>query len=541
MSSIAANFSGLGRLKGDFNGFLGLFTNILTNLMVMSGIMLAIGMPFDVVFGSVIPGVAIGIAAGNFYWAYFAKRTARRTGNPNVCALPYGPSVGHMFLVVFVVMGPVLWSTRNPLLAWGTALAWCAIEGLVEIVAAFFARKARAGMPRAAMLGNSAGLAITLIAMTPFAQLWTVPYIGIVCLGIAVLGFFGKKKFPLGIPAAVWMVAIGIILGWATGLMTFEALQTQLARVSLRLPHLAISELIMGFGNVGPFLISAIPFGIGNAIGTLNCVESAAAAGDNYPEKEALISDGVLTLIDSAWGGCFPTTVYIGHPGYKEMGAKTSYTIMTGIAVLIVCWGGFVPVLSAIVPLVAILPILIYVALTIGGQAFQATPRNHHPAILVAFIPWLANWVVTIIQNTVQAMGNLIGQEAIREVLGAGPPTANAVGFISRYLLTGLENSSIFYAGLLSLSRGNVMTGATMAMMVVFIIDKKLVKAAIACGIQAALAFFGFVHAAGLGINAAQTETLSYLSLAIVILATHFYNKKFHPEGDDESIVKYAD
>ena len=39
-------------------------------------------------------------------------------------AMPYGPSVPHMFIVVFVIMLPVYLKTNNALLAWQEGLAW---------------------------------------------------------------------------------------------------------------------------------------------------------------------------------------------------------------------------------------------------------------------------------------------------------------------------------------------------------------------------------------------------------------------------------
>jgi adenine/guanine/hypoxanthine permease len=48
--------------------------------------------------------------------------------------------------------------------------------------------------------------------------------------------------------------------------------------------------------------------------------------------------------------------------------------------------------LFAVIPLVAILPILLYIGRVIGGQAFQATPARHAPAIVLALLPNIAAW-----------------------------------------------------------------------------------------------------------------------------------------------------
>ncbi|PRC60678.1 hypothetical protein C6A85_16835, partial [Mycobacterium sp. ITM-2017-0098] len=41
----------------------------------------------------------------------------------DVTALPYGPSVPHMFIVIFVVMLPVYLATDDPIQAWQAGLA----------------------------------------------------------------------------------------------------------------------------------------------------------------------------------------------------------------------------------------------------------------------------------------------------------------------------------------------------------------------------------------------------------------------------------
>ena len=57
------------------------------------------------------------------------------------------------------------------------------------------------------------------------------------------------------------------------------------------------------------------------------------------------------------------------------------------------------------IPLVAILPILLYIGLVIGAQAFQATPREHAPAVVLALIPNIAEWAQTQIDGALAAAG----------------------------------------------------------------------------------------------------------------------------------------
>jgi AGZA family xanthine/uracil permease-like MFS transporter len=95
-------------VAGDWNGFFGLFTNVVLNVIVLTGLCLSVvKLPDDIVFGRILPALGVALPLGNLFYGYLAMQLARRTGRSDVTALPYGPSVPHMFLVVFVVMLPV--------------------------------------------------------------------------------------------------------------------------------------------------------------------------------------------------------------------------------------------------------------------------------------------------------------------------------------------------------------------------------------------------------------------------------------------------
>jgi AGZA family xanthine/uracil permease-like MFS transporter len=56
----------------------------------------------------------------------------------------------------------------------------------------------------------------------------------------------------------------------------------------------------------------------------------------------------------------------------------------------------------------------------------------------------------------------------------------------------------------------------------VFIIDRRLDKAAAALFTAAALSFCGFIHAPRMALNAAPAYTLGYVEIGIICLAFHF-------------------
>ena len=48
----------------------------------------------------------------------------KKTGRNDVCALPSGISVPHMFIVTFVIMLPITLKTGDPLKGWEAGLTW---------------------------------------------------------------------------------------------------------------------------------------------------------------------------------------------------------------------------------------------------------------------------------------------------------------------------------------------------------------------------------------------------------------------------------
>src|SRR3974390_3293476 len=99
-------------VPGDWNGFFGLFTNVVLNVIVLTGLCLGVvKLPDDIVFGRILPALGIALPIGNLFYGYLAWKLAQRSGRDDVTALPYGPSVPHMFISVFVVMLPTYLKT----------------------------------------------------------------------------------------------------------------------------------------------------------------------------------------------------------------------------------------------------------------------------------------------------------------------------------------------------------------------------------------------------------------------------------------------
>ena len=227
------------------------------------------------------------------------------------------------------------------------------------------------------------------------------------------------------------------MIGWVVVAVRLERLHAARRRSAksfeqfgLHLPLFSTDVWSAGSRSVAPLLATAIPLGIYNFTEGMNNVESASAAGDNYNLRKILLADGIGAVVGSFLGSPFPPAVYIGHPGWKAVGGRIGYSLATGVVIALVCFLGLAALLLAVIPLVAILPILLYIGLVIGAQAFQVTPTNHAPAIVLALIPNIAEWAKTQIDGALAAAGTSAAQ--------LGPAKLAATGVLYK----GLDRSA---------------------------------------------------------------------------------------------------
>src|SRR4051812_28389073 len=482
-------------VRGDTNAFFGLGINVLVNVLVLSSLVLAVVhfRPSDV-FGVVLPALGVELVIGNVYYTYLARRLARRENRTDVTAMPYGPSVPHMFIVTFVIMLPIYLRTKDPRQAWAAGLAWAFIIGVIVLIGAFIGPTIRRFTPRAALLGTLAGISIAFISMRPAAQMWEAAWIALPAFAIILIGFFGNVRLPGNFPVGLAAVLLGTAIAWIGGYMSVPDVGAAARDIALSLPTQHVSLLIDGLKEVAPLLATAIPLGVYNFTEGMTNVESAAAAGDSYNLRSVLLADGAGAIVGSMLGSPFPPAVYIGHPGWKKAGGRSGYSMATGVVIALLCFLGMFGLLGAVFPIPAIVPILLYIGLLIGAQAFQFSPRAHAAAVVAALIPNIAAWASGLIDNA----------------LAAGGTSAAKVGE------TNLEAAGVVYHGLLVLGEGAILAGLVLGAIVAFIIDKRFVPAALFAVAGAVLAFVGLIHGAKVEWNANGPVALGYLFVAVV-------------------------
>lgn len=469
--------------RSDLSAFWALFTDNLTNLIVLSGICkFVFNMPTEIVFGRIVPGAAIAILAGVVVYTIMARRLAAKTGRNDVTALPYGISTPVMFVYLFGVIGPIYWATQDAELAWQVGIAAGFIGGIVAAFGAIAGPFLKRVTPRAGMLGTLCGIALVFIGSVSLASILESPVVGFASLMIIIWGLVGQFKLPFNLPAGLAALIVGTVIALVMGetSISFEG-------VAFNPPIPYFGDLIIGlqhlFNHMELFLV-LIPVQIYNFIETMNNVESAESAGDEYPVAVCQVTDGVGTMIGALFGSPFPTTVYIGHPVYKAMKARCGYVLGVGIVFFLAATFGLLAFLSNLIPLAAAAPILVFVAISLISHSATSVKKSHIIAIILAMMPHVSSFVMV-------KWGSMMN--ALRDV-GA----QNLPNLTDPAMVIAMSQQGAHLLGHQALSQGAIITGLVWGSIVANVIDAQFKHAGWFSIAAAIMASIGILHSATL-------------------------------------------
>jgi AGZA family xanthine/uracil permease-like MFS transporter len=424
----------------------------------------------------------VSILVGNVFYAVQARRLAERTGRADVCALPYGINTVSLFAHVFLVMLPAKALAANAgasdpaRVAWQAGLLATVCSGLIELAGALVAERVRKVAPRAALLSTLAGTALGFISLGFLFRTFARPVVGLTTLGIVTLTYFGRVRFKGRIPGGMAAVGLGTALSWAIGIAPVGASPSSAA---FHVPVLALGDLVaaIGGGHLVPYLSVIVAMGLFNVLGSLQNIESAEAAGDAYDTRSSLTINGLGSVAAALFGSAFPTTIYIGHPGWKALGARAGYSVLNGVFVTVICATGTLAWIAWAIPIDAGMAIVLWIGIVISAQAFQVTPREHAPAVVIGMLPAIGAW------------GALMAKNGLHAAALWGP-----AGPFSEALVGEFRKSDTWIHGAFSLEQGFLFTSMLLSAAVVGVIERKWVTAAAWCAVAALLSVAGLMH-----------------------------------------------
>jgi AGZA family xanthine/uracil permease-like MFS transporter len=264
---------------------------------------------------------------------------------------------------------------------------------------------------------------------------------------------------------------------------------------------------VLAYGE-GRYASIFVPLSLLDTIVSLQILESVKLDGDDYATTPSLLVNGLATLAGTALGSAFPTSLYIGHNAHKANGARIGYSILGGIASAALCLSGLVPAVLHVVPLEVVAFAVVWFGLAMVGQAFAEVPASHCVAVALGLVPMLAQWVTQTIDLAIRKSGG--------DLMTVAPRFG---GELAIY-------------GLIALGQGALLVSMIWAAALVWMIERRFLRAAMWMLAAAVFSFFGLIHAYRLtaqgienkfGLWAAPGFALSYLAAALFLLICHWY------------------
>jgi AGZA family xanthine/uracil permease-like MFS transporter len=509
--------------RGDIGGITYAVTNNIVNyLIVIATLSFALGWPDELVYGRVVPGMSIGLLCGGLYYAYMGYKLSKQENRPDVTALPSGVSTPAMFVILFGVITPLHYAIGDPYLEWSAAVAACFIGGGIEFLGGIIGPWMKRHIPRAALLGTVAGIGFIWMATQGVFDVYNDPLIGLPILVVALVGLFGGYLFPKKIPPLVVAIVGGIVYALLLGRTNFD-----FSGIGFYTPDpiTGIQGLLNGLAVVAPYLTIVIPIEIYNFIETMDNVEGANAAGDNYSVREAQFADGICTMISAIFGGVVPNTVWLGHAGLKKAEAGIGYSVISGAALGVAGVFGLFTFLNHLVPPAICAITFLWCAVVMVSQAFKDTNRKHYAAVGVAMIPPVADYLFTQVTGAVA----LTGEWTTTLASGITGYSDQVTGML-------IENG-VMWNGVPAVKAGAIIIGIILGTITAFIIDRRLDKAAITSLAAAVLALLGLIHYSQLGFYPTSPFFIAYVLMAALLFILHLGRKSWLESIEDYEYV----
>ncbi len=364
----------------------------------------------DIIFVKTVPGLAMTMVFGNFYYTIMGLRVGAAEGREpgTITALPYGVNTPAAFVFLFGVILPAYLGAAAPcedlpfttpeeaqvvgqcysdaaLYAWKAGVVANFMVGVISVVLGFVGPLLLKVTPISALLVSLAGIGFAFLGIQQVAYSFKDPVSGLLPLFMMFVFFFGDVSMGM-IPKSLVIVTLGTVIAWADGVQSVDALKEAAELVQVYGLSTGFSAFD-SFSSLGDSIGTVLPIAFAAASNTLMNVISAKKAGDSYGPVETMVSDGVGTIIAAFFGTPFGTSVYIGHPAYKKMGAGVAYSIVNCTVYFFFAIFGIFSVVNAVIPPLAVAPILLFVGLTITQEAFESGPVRHYPGIVFGLIP----------------------------------------------------------------------------------------------------------------------------------------------------------
>jgi adenine/guanine/hypoxanthine permease len=474
----------------DVNAFFAFLLDAVVNLFVLSALLQIFDFPVDIINQRIIPGAIVGIVVGNGLYVWLGFRNAVRSGHHQITAIPLGLDLTTTVGFTLSVLVPIFLGLRAELgdarlageITWYVGMAATMWMGVVKLICSGIARFIQRSIPVAALVGSMFGIAIVWLGANAIMGIFEMPHIGLIALVVMIYSLIGGRDLPFKLPGAVVAIILSTIayyvMGWSGALegLGYGFAMPDLSGTGLSLPVPTLAGFEEFGGRALNYLAIIVPLGVLIAASSINITAAAKLVGDDYDPGQVIRIDAAATIVSALFGGVIQTTPYFGHTTYKRMNARVGYSAAAAALLLIVGVLGVMNALIALVPAAAIKPILIVVASDIVRLCFGSIPKDHGPAVAFATMPAILNFTYVKVSALYETISGALNgtQYNLASIVPAQ--------WMAEYVLLG------------ALARGYILTGLLWASIVVFLVDRQLLKASFMLVLSSLFAFFGVIH-----------------------------------------------
>eukprot|EP00931_Biecheleriopsis_adriatica_P048535 TRINITY_DN28041_c0_g1_i1.p1 TRINITY_DN28041_c0_g1~~TRINITY_DN28041_c0_g1_i1.p1 ORF type:complete len:940 (-),score=156.95 TRINITY_DN28041_c0_g1_i1:27-2846(-) len=463
--------------RGDLDAFFAFFMNCLLQLMVIrqlcSKMLGGSDQAVQIVLQKVLPGVGATMVCGHSLFVWQGLSQAVKSGRFDWTAQPHGINSLTLFPFLQLIIYPVLLASSDPEEAWAAAvfanfmLAWFEL-----LVCAPLAYTVKAWIPQASLFAALAGTGITFLTLNFVFNIFMHPVTSLLPLAIILMSFSAEIRLPAGLPGGFVSLLLGVLLGWVA-----ERFQLQppsqpppMDTPELALPWFQHHAIVLGARHYGQVLSVVVPLSLLNLVNNLAAVESANVTQDEYSVSQSLALDAVADIVGSLLGNPFPTSIFIGQPAYKKMGARQGYLLLNAAVVFLIVGSSSVSLFLRYIPLEAVETMLVWIGVIITAQAFTSTTRIAAGAVAMGMIPGLCAWAVNFLQSVLMQTETTSIEQLIE------------------------QRPELCLPGLLAVSAGYLFVSIILASVYAHVEERRFQNAAQWAFIGAALSSIGMIH-----------------------------------------------
>src|SRR5215471_446624 len=483
--------------RGDIDATIAQVGFNVAQLIIPVFLLAPTGISAEFSISHLLPGYALGFVVGSFGFCLLAVRLCRREDREDVTAHVYGNNVPAIIAYTLSIMLPVYLRTHDPVQAWHMGAAAVIWTGLIKLGAAPFAEIIQRNIPSAASMTVFGSAMYSYLALVLLQRVFDRPLVGLITLAIIMISIAGVPFTRWRIPPFVvaWLIPLAVGIGISYVHLSWPVLRAEA-------PWVASLQPLRPLTAVLPYLSVIAPMAIYHVLQDIAAATGASAAGDRYDARSVLAWDGLGTIIAGVAGSTVAPVVYALHPPYKHLGARTGFSLWTGIIFLLIVISGLTFFCAQLFPWAILSAMIAYITVGVGTTTLRRVDAKYTPAVLLGFALPAGAVVSASISSALPALGLSPTNPAVQAAL----------------------NRSIYWTSVQALGNGFLFLVLIVSAVITELLDRHFTRAAIWCAIGAGFSWFGLMHSAVMHWAAQPEYAAGWLCAGVLIYSARWWS-----------------